>query len=230
VKELLSNNGIEFEDRDIADPEAREELRQLGYATVPTTAIGERVLRGFQPRELSQALGLEPKQVEALGSEAVEIFDRLLAAVIRATRQIPDERLGEKLPARQDWVTREFAYHIPRWLELVLEALPTGKFDDKPFLNFGPESEKFQSVDEIARYGEQVRARLKACFHSCTPEQLDSTIEAFSGPTTFSGLLRQAEEHTAHHLKQLYASLSAFGVEPREPFSEEDFEKVKPQQ
>ena len=227
MKEFLSTNDIEFEGRDIdTDPEALEEVRQLGYAVAPVTVIGDRVLRGFQPRELSQALGLKPKETEVLNSEAAEMFDKLLAAVIRAIRQIPDERLGDKLPVR-DQVTREFAYHISRWVELVLEALPTGKFDDKPFLNFGPESERFQSADDIAKYGEQVRAKLKACFHNYTPEQLNSPIDAFSGPTTFSGLLRLAGEHTAHHLKQLYASLPVFGVEPREPLSEEDFERVQ---
>jgi hypothetical protein len=169
---------------------------------------------------------LNPREAKVLNPEATEMFDRLLDAIIRAIRQIPEESLGNKLPVR-DWVTREFVYHIFRWVEIMLEAFPARKLEDKPFLNFGPESEKFQSVDEIAEYGEQVRARLKAFLQSCTPEQLASPIDAYSGPTTFSGLLCLTEGHTAHHLKHLYVSLPVFGVEPEEPFSEEDFERIQ---
>jgi glutaredoxin-like protein NrdH len=59
VKEYLSREHVSFEDRDITvDPSAISELQKLGFMTTPVTVIGEKVIVGFDPQKLSEALTL----------------------------------------------------------------------------------------------------------------------------------------------------------------------------
>jgi glutaredoxin len=57
VKEFLSQNMIEFVDRNIAaDEPAIKELEKLGYMTTPVTAIDGEVVVGFHARKLRRLL------------------------------------------------------------------------------------------------------------------------------------------------------------------------------
>jgi len=59
TKELLSKNGIQFEDRNIAaDPGALEELRKLHVMTTPVTKIDDAVIVGFDEEKLRKELGI----------------------------------------------------------------------------------------------------------------------------------------------------------------------------
>jgi glutaredoxin len=60
VKEYLSREHVSFEDRDITvDPSAISELQKLGFMTTPVTVIGDKVIVGFDPQKLTEALTLE---------------------------------------------------------------------------------------------------------------------------------------------------------------------------
>jgi glutaredoxin 3 len=57
VKEFLSQQGIEFTERDImADDRAIAELEALGYMTTPVTIIGGEAVVGFDRAKLEQLL------------------------------------------------------------------------------------------------------------------------------------------------------------------------------
>ena len=59
VKEFLSQNRIEFTDRNIAaDEAALAELERLGYMTTPVTFIDGEPVVGFDRARLQQLLGL----------------------------------------------------------------------------------------------------------------------------------------------------------------------------
>jgi glutaredoxin len=59
VKEFLSQQGVEFEDRNVSrDPAYLEEVRRLGYAGVPVTIVGDRQILGFDRAKIEAALGL----------------------------------------------------------------------------------------------------------------------------------------------------------------------------
>jgi glutaredoxin len=59
VKEFLSQNKIEFTDRNIAaDETALKELEKLGYMTTPVTVIDGQIVVGFDLPKLRAALGL----------------------------------------------------------------------------------------------------------------------------------------------------------------------------
>jgi glutaredoxin len=57
VKEFLSQNKIEFVNRNIAaDEAALKELEKLGYMTTPVTLIGGEVVIGFDAPKLRRLL------------------------------------------------------------------------------------------------------------------------------------------------------------------------------
>jgi glutaredoxin len=57
VKELLSREGVPFTAYNVDEDErAYDELIARGWRTVPVTVIGERVLQGFNPVELADAV------------------------------------------------------------------------------------------------------------------------------------------------------------------------------
>ncbi len=59
VKEFLSQNKIEFVERNIAaDASALAELEKLGYMTTPVTQVDSEAVVGFDVRKLSRLLDL----------------------------------------------------------------------------------------------------------------------------------------------------------------------------
>ncbi len=60
VKEFLSQNHIEFTDRNIAaDQTALAELEKLGYMTTPVTLIDGEAVVGFDREKLARLLGID---------------------------------------------------------------------------------------------------------------------------------------------------------------------------
>ena len=60
VKEFLSQNNIEFTDRNIAaDEAALKELEKVGYMTTPVTVIDGDVIVGFDVSKLRNLLQLD---------------------------------------------------------------------------------------------------------------------------------------------------------------------------
>ena len=62
VKEFLSQNKIDFTDRDVtSDDTALAEVERLGYMTTPVTVIDGEVVVGFDRGKLEKLLKIEPK-------------------------------------------------------------------------------------------------------------------------------------------------------------------------
>ena len=57
MKELLSREGVPFTAHNVDEDEgAYDDLLARGWRTVPVTIVGERVLKGFNPVELADAI------------------------------------------------------------------------------------------------------------------------------------------------------------------------------
>jgi len=60
TKEFLSQQGIEFEERDVSKDEAAlDELQQRGLMTTPVTLIDGDAVVGFDRAKLAKLLGLD---------------------------------------------------------------------------------------------------------------------------------------------------------------------------
>lgn len=59
MKEFLSQKNVAFTDRNIrTDPKALEELRAMGFSSIPVTVIGEQRIVGFDTAKITAALSL----------------------------------------------------------------------------------------------------------------------------------------------------------------------------
>jgi glutaredoxin len=57
AKEYLSQKGVQFEEKDIAqDPDALADLKRLGYMTTPVIVIDGSVIVGFDTDKIDHAL------------------------------------------------------------------------------------------------------------------------------------------------------------------------------
>jgi glutaredoxin 3 len=57
AKEYLSQKGIKFQERDIAqDPGALADLKKLGYMTTPVIVVDDSVIVGFDAAKIAKAL------------------------------------------------------------------------------------------------------------------------------------------------------------------------------
>ncbi len=210
-----------------SDPAALGELESLGIRNVPVTVIGDRTILGFNREELAAALHLSfTKEKKTADQTFFDRLDKVLEALIRASRQVPPDRFLWKTPDR-DRSMRVFCYHILADPNHVMDAISTRKYDGSFKLTYAEAAERFQNMEEIARFGEETRVRLRQWYQTIRPPDLEQTIEGYSGKTNGNDLLHLVLSHTAHHLRQLYDCLSKLGVTPRDPLGKEDFMGIK---
>ncbi len=60
VKEFLSTNSVEFQERDVSQDEAAlDELQKLGLMTTPVTVVDGEVVVGFDQKKLGELLNID---------------------------------------------------------------------------------------------------------------------------------------------------------------------------
>lgn len=202
------------------------ELEALGLKIVPVTVAGDQTVVGFNREELTCLFNLAGgAQKKVAGPWLFETLDKVLSAVIKAVRQVPPDRMHWTTPDR-DRPFKVFCYHILVDPIHVLDAIATRKYDGSFKLTYAEAAERFGSMDEVARFGEDVRRRLTEAATNLTAADFDKEIDGYAGKTNGNELLYQVLSHTAHHLRQLYEMLRMIGVEPAEPLGKQEFEGI----
>jgi hypothetical protein len=201
-------------------------LTALGFRNVPVTVAGDKAVPGFDRQGLTDLFklsdGIEKKLA---GPWLFETLDKMLAGVIHATRQVPSEQMMWTTPDR-DRPFKVFCYHILVDPIHVLDAIGNGKYDGNFKLTYAEKAEPFGSMEEVARFGEECRARLHQAAQELSPADLSRTIDGYAGKTDGHELFYLVMSHTAHHLRQLYEMLRMIGVEPAERLGDKDFEGI----
>src|SRR5919109_215861 len=77
-----------------------------------------------------------------------ETFEKILDGVIRATRQVPPERVMWHTPDR-DRPLKVFCYHILADPNHVLDAVATGKYDGSFKLTYAEAAEHYGDMEEV---------------------------------------------------------------------------------
>jgi len=188
--------------------------------------VDDNAIRGFDRRELTRVFNLaEQKEKPLADTQLFERLDKIMGAVIRATRQVPPERAMWATPDR-DRPFKVFCYHILVDPIHVLDAIADGKYDGGFKLTYNEKAALFDSMEEVARFGEQCRDRVRRAGNDLKRDDLDRPIDGYAGRTDGHELFHLVLSHTAHHLRQLYAMLSMVGVEPVEPLGPDDFRGI----
>jgi hypothetical protein len=190
------------------------------------TVVGDTAVTGFDRRELTRVFNLEQKKDKPLADTSLfERLDKIMGAVIRATRQVPAEYTNWTTPDR-DRPLKVFSYHILVDPIHVLDAIANGKYDGGFKLTYNEKAGPFDTMQDVARFGEQCRDRVRRAGNDLKRADLDREIDGYAGKTDGHELFHLVLSHTAHHLRQLYDMLGRIGVKPVEPLRAEDFRGI----
>jgi hypothetical protein len=204
------------------DPVSMDELLQRGIKSVPVTIWDDKVVIGFNPRELARLFGLRGEVAVADLPTMVQKYETVLVAACRAFRQLPMDRWGWESPERKRTLA-QFCFHLSDRPDRALNAYQTGVYTNE---DRGREVEEVLGdvgFEEVARYGEDVLRRVEEALTGSTLINLDKTLETYMGPKTAGEMMDLALGHSVHHLKQLYEYMSLMGIEAVSPLNADDF-------
>ncbi|MGH7927216.1 MAG: glutaredoxin family protein, partial [Candidatus Binatia bacterium] len=183
TKEFLSKKGIGFIPVDVLnDSGGQEQLLKLGVRTVPVLARGEQFIFCQNLDDVAEFVGLQGSGHTPLPPPALLArWENVLRAAQRYMRQIPDQRLGERVIDNRDRSIRLMGHHIFRIGEAFLETA----IDDVEYwvskANVSPAEGTYVSGAQIAEYGETIRERLATWWKQLDDKSCSQTIKTFYG-------------------------------------------------
>jgi hypothetical protein len=210
---------VDFEPVDVeAKPERLVDLKRLGIPRVPATILGDQAVHGWNPGALAALVGVEYAEPGRLPpDELARRLDLVLAAAQRAMRQVTPDGLLMKGPGR-DRTLRVLGHHVFRLSAGFADAREQGRLPEGWLTEAPPDD--VRDGEDIARYGEAVRARLTALFRR--PGWCDGSIETYYGTQSAHAVMERTTWHAAQHLRQIYWFLDRMGVKPDTPLTDDD--------
>ena len=136
-------------------------LRELGARSIPVVSRGRDFVFAQAISDVVAFLGLdEDVGPELTMPELAAKLDMVLAAAARYVAQVPDDRLGDKLPGR-DRAYRVLFHHIFNIADATISAMESGEPVNYEALT-APPPDDMQTVADIVAYGEEVRRGSRA--------------------------------------------------------------------
>ncbi len=190
------------------DAGGREKLLAFGVRNVPVVAKGKQFVFGQNLEEVAEFVGLHGTGHKPLPPEQlIKKWVAVLRAVQRYMRQMPNERLNERVIDNRDRSIRLMGHHVFRIGEAFLETAVDGVEYAVQLANVPPKEGTFTTGDEIARYGDTIIQRLQQWWDGLEPLYM---------------LYERSTWHSAQHARQLLAVLERFGIEPDGRLTAED--------
>lgn len=203
----------------INTPGGMDQLKAMGLRNVPVVAIGETYTFAQNLKDVAKFLGVMLDRVQLAPEVLAPRYDSILATAQRLVRQIPDERMSERVIPNRPRVIRPFAYHMFRICEAFL-LVYDGEHYSPTLANIDPPDE-LQTGPQIADlYGQKVRERLNAWWAANTDRQLGKRLETFYGNQAAHDVFERSVWHSAQHCRQLAVVLDRFGIVPDGPLTD----------
>ena len=144
------------------DAGGRDQLLKLGTRKVPVVARGERYVFGQNLEDVAEFVGLGNTGHTPLPPvELVKKWLMVLRAAQRYVRQIPAERLNERVIPNRDRPIRLLGHHVFRIGEAFVETTTQGTEYSEYHAQQPPAAGTMLTGDEIARYGDSVIPRIE---------------------------------------------------------------------
>src|SRR5574341_113153 len=222
TKEFLTRHGVDYESINVhGNPGATEELRKLGARSVPVVARGGRFVFAQTIGDVIGFLGLKVKPQAPLAPEALMAkLELVLAAAARYVRQIPAAELDKPFRNRNRPV-RELAHHVFRIVEGFLESMDDGRELTYERI-MQPREAALVTAEDIARYGEDVRARARRWWAAYSDRECRRPIATYFGEHPLHLVLERTVWHPAQHTRQLMLVLESLGIAPDRPLGAAD--------
>ena len=196
-----------------------DQLRALGARSIPVVSRGEDFVFAQAISDVVAFLGLdEDVGPELTMQQLAAKLDMVLAAAARYVAQVPDERLGDKLPGR-DRAYRVLFHHIFNIADSTVAAIESGRPVNYEDLTALPPDD-MQTVADIVAYGEDVRARVARWWESGSkPDPVDT----YYGSHSLHEVFERTTWHPAQHVRQLMLIHEMLGIETDGPLGAKDF-------
>jgi hypothetical protein len=205
------------------DPQGRERLLKLGVRNVPVVAKGEQYVFGQNLEDVAEFVGLQGTGHTPLPpAELIRKWVLVLRAAQRYMRQIPAERLNERVIDNRDRSIRLMGHHVFRIGEAYLETVIDGVEYWIQHANVPPKDGTFTTGEEFVRYGDDVIARLQKWWDGLADKSCQQSLKTYYGMQPMHQLFERSTWHSAQHARQLLAVLDRLGIEPDGRLTKED--------
>lgn len=205
------------------DPQGRERLLKLGVRNVPVVAKGEQFVFGQNLEDVAEFVGLQGTGHTPLPpAELIRKWILVLRAAQRYMRQIPAERLNERVIDNRDRSIRLMGHHVFRIGEAYLETVIDGVEYWVQHANVPPKDGTFTTGEEFVRYGDDVITRLQKWWDGLANKSCRQSLKTYYGMQPMHQLFERSTWHSAQHARQLLAVLDRLGIEPDGRLTKED--------
>ena len=197
-------------------------LQGLGAKSIPVVSKGDAFVFAQSIGDVAEFLELDVDTKPQLSpQELFEKYDMILGAAARHIRQIPDDQLGGKLLDR-DRTYRELTYHVFRIAEALMDTADGGELTVS-YYHDNPPAE-MQTIEQIASFGDDVRARLKAWWDGYSHKDGTAIVDTYFGKKPLHEVLERSTWHSGQHVRQIVMAMTEFmGIEPDNPLTDKDF-------
>jgi hypothetical protein len=205
------------------DAAGRERLLALGLRNVPVVAKGSDFVFGQNLEDVAEFVGLQGTGHTPLPPEQLIVkWINVLHAAQRYIRQVPADRLGERVIANRERSIRLMGHHVFRIGEAFLETAVNGVEYATHLANVPPPDGSFTSSAEIAQYGENVIGRIEQWWQRLEDKSCRQQVKTFFGMQPLHLLYERSTWHSAQHARQLIAVLERLDIEPDGRLTAED--------
>ncbi len=196
-------------------PGGREELLKLGVRKVPCVVKGGKYVFGQNLRDVASFLGLSLDRRILPPDQLVAKFLEILAAAQRMVRQLPADKLEERVIPNRPRTLRQFSYHIFRIAESFLLTYDGAEYTET--MHAGNPPEDLDTPAKFAAYGIRVRNRLALWWEATPDKACQKPVRTYYGPQVAHEVLERCTWHTAQHCRQLVVLLEQRGIQPDQP-------------
>lgn len=208
---------------DILNDAGGRELLQnkYGLRRVPVLAKGDQYAIGQMLEPFAKLAGIDLSNTVQLTPEQLyRKYEMVFAAAQRYMRQIPNDKLLERVIHNRERVIRTLCYHIFRIGEAFLETWDGAEYSQR--IADGDPPAEMTTGDDIARYGESVWKRYEAWWRDLDDRKLEKVLKTYYGDTVAHRVFERCTWHSAQHSRHLVAVLERMGITPDRPLTAAD--------
>jgi hypothetical protein len=196
-----------------------DQLLKLGIRKVPCVVVGKRYTFAQNMNDVATFLGIQLEREVLSPDRLVVKYLEILGTALRMVRQIPADKMDERVIANRPRTIRPFAYHIFRIAESFLLSYEGVEFSET-ITQIQP-TEGLKSLAEIVAYGEEVRDRLVGWWETTSDTACQRSIHTYYGTQTAHDVLERCTWHSAQHCLQLTIVLDRYGIQVDGPLTPE---------
>jgi len=196
-------------------PGGMDQLLKLGVRKVPCVVVGERYTFAQNLKDVAAFLGIPFERAVLPPDRLVAKYLDILAAAQRMVRQIPADKMDERVIPNRPRTLRPFAYHLFRITESFLVTYEGAEYTEAMHADEPPEA--LGSAAEIVAYGVEVRDRLARWWDTTTDKACTKSLRTYYGMQAAHDVLERCTWHSAQHCRQLAVVLDRFGIEADGP-------------